>query len=95
MAYPKERKYTKEHEWVKIDGATAVALEHRATEAGLSVSDLLAAMVEPARASPADVAELDRQWAAIKAGAHTVPHDEVVRWLDTWGTPGFTPWNSR
>jgi predicted transcriptional regulator len=80
---------------IEVDGETAAALEDRAAEAGLSVSDLLAAMVEPSRASPADIAELDRQWAAIKAGEPTVPHDEVVRWLDTWGTPAFRPWNSR
>ena len=84
---------------IEIDGATAAALEDRAAEAGLSVSDLLAAMVaqhrERSRASPADIAEIDRQWAAIKAGEPTVPHDEVVRWLDTWGTPAFTPWHSR
>jgi hypothetical protein len=49
---------------IEIDGATAAALEDRAAEAGLSVSELLAAMVaqqgEPSRASPADMAELDR-----------------------------------
>jgi hypothetical protein len=38
--------------------------------------------------------ELDRQWAAIKAGEPTVAHDDVVRWLDTWGTPGFRPWQA-
>jgi hypothetical protein len=42
--------------------------------------------------SPADIAVLDWQWAAIKAGEPTVPHDEVVCWLDTRETPGFTPW---
>jgi len=31
----------------------------------------------------AEIAELDRQWAAIKAGEPTVPHDDVVRRLDT------------
>jgi hypothetical protein len=35
---------------------------------------------------------LDRQWTAIKAGQPTVAHDDVVRRLDTWGTPGFRPW---
>ena len=43
----------------------------------------------------AEAAELDRQWAAIKAGEPTVPHEDVVRWLDTWGTPRFRPWNSQ
>ena len=56
---------------IEIDGAKAAALEDRAAEAGLSVSDLLAAMVaqhgEPSRASAAEIAALGRQWAAIKA----------------------------
>jgi predicted transcriptional regulator len=84
---------------IEVDGATAAALETRAAEAGLSVSDLLADLVarqgEPADASEAEIAELDRQWAAIKAGEPTVPHDDVVRWLDTWGTPRFGPWTGR
>jgi hypothetical protein len=80
---------------IEIDGATAAALERRAAETGLSVAELLAAIVAPIEASPSDVAKLDRQWSAIKAGAPTVPHGDVVRWLDTWGTPGFKPWNGR
>ena len=32
---------------------------------------------------------------AIKAGEPTVPHEEVVRWLDTWGTPAYRPWADR
>ena len=76
---------------IDVDAATAAALESRAAEAGLSVSELLAEIVAPAEASPADMAELDRQWAAIKAGEPTVPHEDVVRWLDTWGTPRFRP----
>jgi predicted transcriptional regulator len=77
---------------IEVDDATAAALEARATEAGLSVSELLADMVAhraSAEASPAELAELDRQWASIKSGEPTVPHQDVVRWLDTWGTPGF------
>ena len=38
-----------------------------------------------------EIAELDRRWAAVESGEPTVPHDEVVRWLQTWGTPAFTP----
>jgi predicted transcriptional regulator len=86
---------------LEVDSDTAAALEHRAAETGLSVSDLLAEMVArqhaPAEASAADIAELDRQWAAIKAGEPTVPHDSVVRWLDTWGKRDpfatFTEWS--
>ena len=42
-----------------------------------------------------EISELDRQWAAIKAGEPTVAHDDVVRWLDTWGTRGFRPWQGQ
>lgn len=84
---------------IEVDDATAAALETRAAEAGLSISELLADMVARqgmlAEATHAELAELDRQWAAIKAGEHTVPHRDVVRWLDTWGTPRFRPWANR
>ena len=40
----------------------------------------------------AELAELDRQWASINSGEATVPHEQVVEWLQTWGTPAFKPW---
>jgi predicted transcriptional regulator len=83
---------------IELDDTTAAALESRAAEVGLSVSELLAEWVAPQRAvaiSADALADLDRQWAAIKAGEPTVPHQDVVRWLDTWGTPGFRPWPDR
>ncbi len=49
---------------------------------------------EPLAIDPDELAELDRRWAAIEAGEATVPHDEVVRWLETWGTPAFRPWRA-
>ena len=49
----------------------------------------------PMTLDPDELAELDRRWAAIEAGEPTVPHDEVVRWLETWGTPTFTSWSKR
>jgi hypothetical protein len=39
-----------------------------------------------------DIAELDRQWKSIKSGEATVPHADIARWLETWGTPDFQPW---
>jgi predicted transcriptional regulator len=42
-----------------------------------------------------ELAELERRWAAIEVGEATVPHDRVVRWLETWGTPAFRPWRDR
>jgi hypothetical protein len=41
------------------------------------------------------MAQLDQQWAVIKAGEPTVPHQDVVRWLDTWGSPSFRRWSDR
>jgi predicted transcriptional regulator len=84
---------------IEVDDATATALETRAAEVGLSVPELVAELVAEkgasASLSPDEVDDLDRQWAAIKAGEPTVTHDDVVRWLDTWGTSGFRPWNDR
>jgi predicted transcriptional regulator len=84
---------------IEVDDATATALEARAAAAGVSVSELIAQLVsltgEPAKVPSEELDELDRQWAAIKAGEPTVAHADVVRWLDTWGTPGFRPWQGR
>ena len=84
---------------IEVDEATAATLAARAAERGLTVSELVAEMAAeqgaPAVLPPEDLAELDRQWAAIRAGESAVPHDQVVRWLETWGTPAFRPWNSR
>ncbi len=81
---------------IEIDEATAEALKVRAAEAGLSVRELLAEMVGSASQLPsAELAELDQQWDAIKAGEPTIAHDDVVHWLDTWGTSGFRPWKGR
>jgi hypothetical protein len=83
---------------IEVDDATATELETRAAELGLSVSQLVAKMTAAQNAaaitSRDEVAELDRQWAAIKAGESTIPHEKVVRWLETWGTPSFRPWNN-
>jgi predicted transcriptional regulator len=84
---------------IEVDDATATALEARAAAVDVSVSQLIAQLVslagEPAKVPSGELDEFDRQWAAIKAGQPTVPHNDVVRWLDTWGTPGFRPWQGR
>jgi|HubBroStandDraft_6_1064221.scaffolds.fasta_scaffold540873_2 hypothetical protein len=78
---------------IEVDDATATALEARAAAAGVSVPELIAQLVSSAggsaKVSPTELADLDCQWAAIKAGEPTVAHADVVRWLDTWGTPGY------
>jgi predicted transcriptional regulator len=84
---------------IEVDEATASALESCAAERGVSVSELIAGMTAlqsaPVRISSEELDELDRQWAAIKAGEPTVPHEDVARWLRTWGTPAFRPWHNR
>lgn len=84
---------------IEVDDATATALETRAAEVGLSVPELLAEIVAvkgaAANLSRDEMDDLDRQWAAIKAGEPTVAHDDVVRWLDTWGTTGFRAWTGQ
>ena len=82
---------------IEVDEATARALEKRAAESGTSVgmlvSELLLRERHPATISDKELAELDRQWARIQAGEETtVPHEEVEKWLETWGKPGSKPW---
>ena len=79
---------------VEIDRDTALALERRAADRGITVAELIAELVPAAADAPA-VAELERRWKAVQAGGETVPHPDVVRWLDTWGTPSFRPWRGR
>jgi predicted transcriptional regulator len=83
---------------IEVDKATADTLKARAAERGISVAELLAEIAResaPVALDVAEIAELDRRWAKIEAGEATVPHDEVVRWLGTWGTPAFKPWHDR
>jgi predicted transcriptional regulator len=83
---------------IEIDKATADTLKQRAAELGISIEEFLAAVAAETgvvRVDPGEIAELDRRWAKVEAGARTVPNEEVVRWLETWGTPGFMPWRDR
>ena len=80
---------------IEIDAAAAEVLEARAAARGVSVGEVVAELVafdDGAVAPDVDeIAELDRRWAAIQAGEATVPHEQVARWLETWGTPAFRP----
>jgi predicted transcriptional regulator len=83
---------------IELDAATATALETHAAARGVSVSEAVAQLValDGALAPNADeIVQLDRQWAAIQAGEPTMPHEQVARWLETWGTPAFKPWHER
>ena len=81
---------------IEVDEATAATLRGRAEAQGMSVAELVAGMTTvsgtPVVLSSAD---LDRQWASVKSGEATVSHDEVTRWLHSWGTPSFKPWRDQ
>jgi predicted transcriptional regulator len=85
---------TSKTESIEVDSATASALKTRAAERGVSVSQLVAELV-PLVIDDAAITELDRRWAEVESGRATVPHDEVERWLRTWGGPEFRPWSEQ
>lgn len=79
---------------IEVDAKTAATLEKRAAENGVSVPQLVAELAQLSEKSD-DLAELERRWRDIEHGGETIPHEEVVRWLKTWGTPAYKPWTAR
>ena len=84
---------------IEIDSDIATALKERAEEQGVTVSELLAELTTLATGSvEADrghVAELDRRWKAFESQGSVASSEDVVRWLQTWGTPAFRSWRNR
>jgi predicted transcriptional regulator len=84
---------------IEVDDDTATALTQRAAERGVSVPELVAELVTleagPVVAEAGDIAELDQRWKAFEAQGSVATSDEVVRWLQTWGTPAFRDWRKR
>jgi predicted transcriptional regulator len=80
---------------IEVDKRTAEVLERRAAELGMTVPQLIAELAAldgpPREADAEEIAELDRRYANASEGSR-VPHDRVVKWLRTWGTPGFRQW---
>jgi predicted transcriptional regulator len=80
---------------IDIDKHTAEVLQVRAAELGVTVPQLIAELaaldITPRDADADEIAELDRRAAAATSGP-LVPHERVVQWLGTWGTPGFRQW---
>ncbi len=83
---------------IEVDKQTADVLKVRAAELGVTVPQLIAELAtldSDARAVDADeIAELDRRFARASEGS-PVPHERVVQWLRTWGTPGFRRWSGQ
>jgi predicted transcriptional regulator len=84
---------------IEVDDSTALVLQQRAAERGVTVPELVAELatiaVGPVEVDVDDVAELDRRWKAFEAQDSVASNDEVVRWLQTWGTPAFRSWRNR
>ena len=84
---------------IEVDEQTADVLQKRAAELGVTVSELVAELAalegEPIAVDPDAVAELDRRWEKVAGGGRTVPHEQVVRWLRSWGTPRYEPWQGK
>lgn len=84
---------------IEVDEQTADVLQARAAELGVTVSELVAELAtldsESLVVDSKEIAELDRRWQKVETGAPTIPHERVVRWLRTWGTPGFRPWRDQ
>jgi len=83
-------------ETIQVDEATAEALRTRSAEMGISVSELVSelAATEIGASDGAvsdQLAELERR-ARRADQSGTVANDNVVRWLETWGTSQFAPW---
>ena len=80
---------------IEVDKQTADVLQTRAAELGVTVPQLIAELAaldsHPRKADAEEVAELDRRLGSATQGAR-VPHERVVQWLRTWGTPRFRPW---
>ena len=84
---------------IEVDERTADVLQARAAKLGVTVSELIAELAtldsDPIVVESDEIAELDRRWRKIEGGAPTVPHERVVRWLRTWGTPRFRSWQNQ
>jgi hypothetical protein len=83
---------------IEVDEAAADALQQRARERGVSAAQLVAKIAgsesAPLSLAADEIAELDRRWRAVEADG-AVPHEKVVRWLESWGTLAFRPWPGR
>jgi len=72
----------------------------RVAQRGMTVRELVAELgtldLGTDQTMPAGLAERERRWNPVESGqATTIPHDDVVRWLRSWGTPAFRPWRER
>jgi predicted transcriptional regulator len=80
---------------IEVDDDTASALTQCAAERGVSVPELVTLEAGPVVAEAAGIAELDSRWKAFEAQESVAANADVVRWLESWGTPAFRSWRKR
>lgn len=84
---------------IEVDDDTAIVLKQRAQARGLTVPELVAELValeaNSVDADSAGIVELDRRWNAFEAQGSVAANDDVVRWLQSWGTPAFRSWRKQ
>lgn len=84
---------------IEVDEDVAVALEKRAAEEDMSVSDMLAAdyldgqplQIRHVEIPPEEREELDALWEEWQADRMGVPAEEVAEWMKSWGTANELP----
>jgi len=77
---------------LRIDRKLSNRLEKRARQAKRSKSSLVAHAVEAFfEMEDEQMASIRRSLAQAKAGGPFVEHEDVMRWIESWGTPNELP----
>jgi predicted transcriptional regulator len=77
---------------VRIDRKLSDKIEKRARQAKRSKSALVAYAIESLfEIEQQEIALIKHSLARSKAGAPTVAHEDVMRWIESWGTPNELP----
>ena len=80
-------------DWLGAIGLLGTALfVDRAIHQQANAAELATLDSDPVVVESHDIAELDRRWTRVEEGASMLSHDRVVRWLRTWGTLRFRPY---
>ncbi len=77
---------------LRIDRKLSDKLERRARQTKRSKSAVAAMLIENSfEAEAQEVAMIKRTLASVRAGEPTVPNEEVIRWIQSWGTANELP----
>lgn len=77
---------------LRIDRKLSDKLEKRARQAKRSKSALMAYAIERLfETEDREIARIKRSLARAKAGGPFVAHEDVMRWLESWGTENELP----